>query len=213
MVNLHRLYAMLALALVVAASNAFGELKEGSNYEVLAQTQPTEAIGRIEVTDFFWYGCPHCYALEPVLNKWLKTLPQDVVFRRVHADFGRWTQGARLFYALEAIGEESRVRSEFFDAIHVERLSYTKESDVADWLSKKGVDRQQFTAAYNSSAVQSEVQRAKQLTQSHGVDGVPTVVVGGKYRTSPGTVGGHEAMLAVVDQLIVKVRDEQARKK
>jgi len=206
-------FAVVALVLALAAGDTFAELKEGRDFETLSQAQPTDAIGKVEVTDFFWYGCPHCYALEPVLNKWLKGFPKDVVFRRVPADFGRWTQGARLYYALEAIGEEGRLRAELFDAIHLERLGYTKESDVTDWLVKKGVDKERFTNAYNSSAVQSKVQGAKQLTQSYGVDGVPTLVVGGRYRTSPITVGGHDAMLAVVDELIAKVRAEQAAKK
>jgi len=205
--------AVAALVLALVATGAFAELKEGRDYEVLAQAQPTEVVGKVEVLEFFWYGCPHCYALEPVLNKWLKVLPKDVAFLRIPADFGRWAQGARLFYALEAIGEEGRVRGELFDAIHLERLSYTKESDVSEWLVRKGVDKQKFTQAYASATVQSKVQRAKQLTLSYGVDGVPAVVVGGRYRASPLTVGGHEAMLATVDELIGKARAELAGQK
>ncbi len=151
--------------------------------------------------------------MEPVLKRWLATLPKDVVFRRVHADFGRWTASVKLYYALEALGEEGRLRSALFDAIHMEHLSYTKEPELVEWLSKKGIDRDKFSAAYNSPAVLSQAQRALQATKAHGVDGVPTLVIGGRYRTSPSTVGGHEAMLATVDELIAKVRDEQARKK
>lgn len=201
---------VMALLLAFAATGAFAELKEGGNYETLAQAQPIDANGKIEVVEFFWYGCPHCYALEPVLNKWQQTLPKDVVFRRVPADFGRWMQGVRLFYALETIGEENRIHGELFDAIHKERLGYTKETDVTEWLARKGVNREKFTAAYDSSAVQAKVQGAQQLTLTYGVDGVPTVIVGGKYRTSSNMVGGHDALPAIIDQLIAKVRAEQA---
>ncbi len=204
---------LMTLLLALVATSAFAELKEGDNYETLAQAQATAAAGKVEVAEFFWYGCPHCYALEPVLNKWMQTLPKDVVLRRVPADFGRWVQGVRLFYALETIGEEARVRGELFDAIHKERLGYTKEPDVTEWLAKKGIDREKFTTAYNSAAVQTKVQGAQQLTLAYGVDGVPTVVVGGKYRTSSAMVGGHDALPAIIDQLIVKVRAEQALKK
>ena len=208
-----RAFIVLGLVLALAAGGSLAELKEGRDYETIAPTQPTEAVGRVEVTEFFWYGCPHCYALEPLLNRWLRVLPRDVVFRRVPADFGRWTQAARLFYALEAIGEEARLRGELFDAIHLERLSYTREAEVTDWLAKKGVDRQQFTGAYHSPAVHDRVERAKQLTQAHGVDGVPTLVIGGRYRVSPLTVGAHEGMLATVDELIVRVKAAQAGSK
>ena len=207
-----RLLVAVGLVLAVATTAAVAELKDSSNYETLAPPQPTLAGGGIEVTEFFWYGCPHCYALEPVLGKWLNALPKDVVFRRVHADFGRWGAGARLYYALEALGEEARLRRELFDAIHLEHLAYTKESELADWLATKGVDRARFSAAYHSSEVDAKVKNALVLTQSHGVDGVPTLVVAGRYRTSPSTVGGHEAMLAVVDELIAKARLELRRR-
>lgn len=186
------------------------ELKEGKDYTVLSQTQPTDAKGKIEVTEFFWYGCPHCYEFEPTLNTWIKTLPKDVAFRRVPADFGRWTGGAKLFYALEALGEETRLHKELFDAIHGnERLNFNNESAVADWLAKKGVDRKKFTEAYNSFSVQSSVSRAQQLTRNHGLNGVPNVIIGGKYMTNNVLTGSFEALPAIMNQLIAKVRAEQ----
>ena len=201
--------AALGLLLGLAAPVGAVELTEGSNYQTIIPAQPTASAEGIEVSEYFWYGCPHCYALEPLLKTWLQTLPKDVVFRRVHADFGRWGAGARLYYALDAIGEEARLRSALFDAIHVDRLAYTREADVSDWLVARGVDRGRFSSAYNSAAVAAKVKEAQASTQAHGVDGVPTLVVGGRYRASPTTVGGHEALLAVVDALIAKLRAER----
>lgn len=186
------------------------DLKEGKDYTVLPQTQPTDAKGKIEVTEFFWYGCPHCYEFEPTLSAWIKTMPKDVAFRRVPADFGRWTGGVKLFYALEALGEETRLHKELFDAIHgSERLNFNNETAVADWLTKKGIDRKKFSEAYNSFSVQSNVSRAQQLTRSHGLTGVPNVIVGGKYMTNNVLTGSFDTLPAIMNQLIAKVRVEQ----
>ena len=203
--------AFLALSLVAGSALA-AELTAGKEYALLPQIQPTDAKGKIEVTEFFWYGCPHCHDFEPVLNAWLKTLPKDVAFRRVPADFGRWTGGAKLFYALEAIGEEDRVHKELFDAVHADRLNFNSEPVVTDWLVKKGIDRKKFSEAYNSFTVQSKVSRAQQLTRAHALNGVPTIVIGGKYFTSNSMSGSFEALPAIMDQLIAKVRAEQGRK-
>jgi len=207
-----RIFAALCLSLAFVAGSAVAEIKEGKDYALLPQVQPTDAKGKVEVTEFFWYGCPHCHDFEPVLNVWLKTLPKDVVFRRVPADFGRWTGGAKLFYALEAIGEEDRVHKDLFDAVHADRLNFNSEQVVADWLAKKGVDRKKFLDAYSSFTVQSKVSRAQQLTRAHALSGVPTIVIGGKYFTSNSMSGSFEALPGIMDQLIVKVRAEQGRK-
>lgn len=203
-----------ALLLALAASSATAEIKEGRDYAILGQPQPTEAKGKVEVIEFFWYGCPHCHDLETPLSKWLKTLPKDVAFHRVPADFGRWTDGVRLYYALDAIGEEERLHKDLFDAIHHDRLNFSLASEVTDWLVKKGVDRKKFSDAYNSFTVQSRISRAQQLTQMYKIDGVPIVIVGGKYLTSSVMAkGAFEPMLATVDELIAKVRAEQGNKK
>ncbi len=213
MLKLGRLFASAGLALAFVTGGASAELREGSDYATISPPQPTDAQGKIEVTEFFWYGCPHCHAFEPAIAKWLKTLPRDVEFRRVPADFGRWTPGARLFYALGAIGEEHRLHGELFDAIHVERLDYSSEAAVADWLTREGVDRQKFVDAYNSLSVQVNIRRAQQMTKDYGISSVPTVAIGGKYLSSNVMAGGFEELLEVMDQLIAKLRAEQALQK
>jgi thiol:disulfide interchange protein DsbA len=208
---INRIFLTLGLTLGLAAGPLHAaDFKEGKDYVLLTQTQPTDAKGKVEVTEFFWYGCPHCHEFEPTLNTWLKTLPKDVAFRRVPADFGRWTGGAKLFYALEALGEAERLHKELFDAIHGnERLNFNNETAVADWLAKKGIDRKKFTDAYNSFSVQSSVSRAQQLTRSHALSGVPTVIIGGKYATNNTMTGSFDVLPGVMNQLIAKVRAEQ----
>jgi thiol:disulfide interchange protein DsbA len=209
-----RRLVFIVATLLSLLGSARAELKEGEEYKLIAP-QPTEAVGKIEVTEFFWYGCPHCHELEPVLNQWLKTLPKDVAFRRVPAIFldARWAPAARLYYTLDALGEENRLRSALFDAIHVGRLNHTSEAEVGEWLAKQGVERSKFAAAYNSAAVQAKINRAQELTQAHAIRGVPAVVVGGKYFTSNNMADSNEALPAIIDELIRKVRVEQGQKK
>lgn len=204
------LLASVLLSLLPGVASA--ELKLGRDYIQIAP-QPTEVQGRVEVTEFFWYGCPHCYALEPVLNRWLKTLSSDVNFRRVPALFpsGKWAPGARLYYALEALGAESRLRGALFDAIHTDALNYTDETEMADWLAKQGVERAAFSSVYRSEAVEGKVRQALELTQAHAVRGVPTVVVAGKYLTSNTMAGSDDALPGVIDRLIALARAESAR--
>ena len=203
-------FAIVGLALSFVAGGVRAELTEGIDYATISPPQPTVAQGKIEVTEFFWYGCPHCYAFEPVLSQWLKSLPKDVEFRRVPADFGRWTPGAKLFYALDAIGEEQRLHGELFDAIHVEHMDYTNQAAVADWLEKEGVDRQKFVGAYNSLGVQANLRRAQQISKDYGIKGVPSVAIGGRYLTTNVMAGGFEELLEVMDQLIARLRAERA---
>lgn len=186
------------------------ELREGRDYVVLNPAQPTDARGKIEVTEFFWYGCPHCFGLEPYMQKWLKALPKDVSFRRVHALFpnGRWANDAKTFYTLEAMGLLEKMHGEVFQATHVERLRLNEEATLFAWMEKKGVDRKKFEETYRSFAIQSKTQRAIQMSQAHGLDGVPTVVVQGKYKPVGAAAPSPEELLAVVDKLIVKARAE-----
>lgn len=208
------LLVIASLVLALSARSAVAELTADRDFTFITP-QPTEAVGKIEVTEFFWYGCPHCYELEPVLNKWVKSLPKDVAFRRIPAIFldARWTPGARLYYALEALGEEGRLRGELFEAIHVGRMNYTNEAEVGEWLAKKGVERGRFVAAYNSAAVQSKINRAQELTQAHAVKGVPAVVVGGRYFTSNNMADSNEALPGIIDELIRKARADQGKPK
>ena len=186
---------------------------KGTNYVELSPPQPTETSGKIEVIEFFWYECPHCYALEPLLPAWIKKLPKDVVFKRVPATFNdQWRVSARVFYALEAIGEEGRIHAALFDAIHKDKLRITSESVHLEWLAKNGVDIEKFKAAYRSFGVDSKLKRSDQLMQSYRLDGVPTFAVQGRYVASATLNNDRQQLLSVVDYLIAEARRGAAKK-
>ena len=158
--------------------------------------------------------CPHCDHFDPVLAKWLKTLPQDVVFVRIPVVYRpQWEAPARLYYTLEAMGQLDRQHSAAFTAIHRENVNLSSESGVTDWAVKKGLDRKKFVDTYNSFAVQSKVQAAKQKQGAYGIQAVPMIVVAGKYRTPENFSGNFEQLLSLVDNLVAKARAEQGRKR
>ena len=179
----------------------------GIDYREVTPPQPVESGSKIEVLEFFWYGCPHCYAFEPSLNAWTKKLPSDVVFRRVHAQFTpQWVQHAKLFYTLDALGEVERLHRKCFDTIHGERRELLKDADMLEWAAQNGVDKAKFSDAFKSFGVAGKLQRAKQVVANYKIDGVPTLAVNGKFITSPSIAGGMEKSLAVMDYLIAEER-------
>jgi thiol:disulfide interchange protein DsbA len=211
-----RIAVFVSLMFLAGAALAQGAPTPGVDYIELKPAQSTDAPGKVEVTEFFWYRCPHCYALEPVLDGWVKQLPRDAQFKRVPAVFNDdWAIDARIFYALDSIGEEERVHRPLFDAIHQQggvRLrgeQYAKW--VADWLSKNGVDMKKYDAAYNSFGVSSKVRRASQLTQGYKLDGVPALAVQGRYLINTSS-GDRRVMLNVTDYLINEARKQLPKK-
>lgn len=201
------LAALAVVAFSVQPSLAQG-LVEGKQYVRLQMPQPTESAGKIEVVEFFWYGCPHCADLDPLLKIWLKKLPADVSFRKVPAIFrDSWVPGAKLFYALEAMGLNDKLNDAVFNATHKDRINLNDEKILLDWIAKQGVDRQKFADMYKSFAVNAKVKRAAEMTQEYGFGGVPVLIVGGKYMPAP-NLGTFGDMLAVVDGLIAKNRGE-----
>jgi thiol:disulfide interchange protein DsbA len=186
---------------------------KGQAYNELTPPQPTESAGKVEVIEFFWYGCPHCYALEPLIEPWAKKLPKDAVFKRVPAIFNeQWGVAARVYYALDALGEEERIRAALFDAIHKENLRITNESAMEEWLAKKGVSVEKYKAVYKSFAVETRVRRAAQMTQAYKIDGVPAFAVEGRYIATASQNSDRQRLLAVTDYLIGEARRNQARK-
>jgi len=163
--------------------------------------------GKIEVVELFWYGCPHCYHFEPVINPWVDKLPEDVNFKRVPAMFGGpWDAHGQMFLTLEAMGVEHKVHAAVFDAIQNQHKRLTDPEDMAAFLATQGVDKDKFLATYNSFAIKGQVNQAKELAKKYEITGVPSMVVNGKYRFDLGTAGGPEGVLNVADQLIDKER-------
>lgn len=198
------------LPLVLPGSANAQTPEANKDFRVVEPAQPTDAAGKIEVIEFMWYGCPHCYAFEPALTNWLKKLPQDVAFRRLPAQFSPiWVQHAKLFYTLDALGEEDRLHKKAFDAIHRENTPLDKDADQADWAAKNGIDKAKFVDAMKSFGVAGKLRRAAQVVVNYRIDGVPAMAVNGKYLTAPSMARGEEKCLQVVDYLI----DAERKKK
>ena len=209
---LKQLSAMLALGGVGVPVLAEGPAAGG--FELVSPPQPTDAKGKVEVIEFFHYGCPHCKAFDPLLEMWVKKLPADVVFRRVPVTWGnpQLSGLAKLHLALEASGELGRLHGQVFDAVQSDKLPVNTEAGATEWVAKKGGDAKKFAEAYRSFNVQVRLQRVEQVGRDYKIQGVPTLAVDGKYFTSGSIAGTHEAALKVADQLIVKARAEQGRK-
>ena len=194
----------------------------GREYVLVNPPQPTDGK-RIEVIEFFWYGCIHCYHLEAPLKAWLKRKPADVEFRYVPAifDSASWGPLARAFYALDAMGVVEKYHDDIFNAIHRDgqKAMVNDPRVLADWLAARGVDKQKFLDTYGSFAVNGRTQRSVDMTRTYDVPGTPALVVDGKYLTGPSmTVNAnnsvnYERFFQVIDQLIARARKERAGQK
>jgi thiol:disulfide interchange protein DsbA len=211
-----RLSSVLSGLLIAFAACAQGAPVEGTDYLELRPPQAVDTQGRVEVIEFFWYRCPHCYALEPELEAWVKRLPRDVEFKRVPGILNEdWAVDARVFYSLEAIGEVDRVHRALFNAIHQQggvRLrgdAFAKWA--AEWLAKQKVDMAKYDAAFHSFSVESKLRRAGQMARSYRLDGVPALTVQGRYVVLANT--SQKAMLATAESLIGEARKQLAKAK
>ena len=200
--NAVRRSLMAAIALAPAFYSLVAGAQRGGQFMELNPPQPVESTNKIEVLEFFWYGCIHCYNLEPKIDTWLKTLPKDVEFRRVPAVFNdRWAHDAAIFYTFEAMGLLDKLHRPFFDAIHRDRLRSDNMQALNAWLEKQGVDPKKFEATVKSFGVQSKTKRAIRMTSGYQIDGTPAMAVHGRY-----TVGASEGMLEIVNNLVAAVR-------
>lgn len=202
---------LLAVVLSLVGFSALAELQSGKEYELLSPPQAVETGKKIEILEIFAYPCPHCFNLEADINKWAKQLPKDVEYRRMPAIFrDSWIPFAKVFFTFEAMGITEKLHGEFFNAIHVHHARFDDDNAIFDWVEKQGISRKSFSDTYSSFSIQSKALRAKQLTKTYGVSGVPAVIVDGKYRTSVSNTGSHAALLSALDQLIKQARQERA---
>lgn len=163
--------------------------------------------GKVEVLEFFWYNCPHCHAFEPGLSAWTKTLPKDVVFKRVPIAFDdSFVPQQRLFYALEALKLVDKLHAKVFQAIHVEHLKLGNAQAITEWVVKQGVDRAKFTEQFNSFSVSTLATRARQLQNAYRIEGVPALGVAGRFVTDGAMTKSMERALQVANFLIAEVR-------
>jgi thiol:disulfide interchange protein DsbA len=179
---------------------------EGIDYKKLREPVATTSAGKIEVLEFFWYACPHCFHLEPHLAKWKTGLPVHVDFKKVHVAF-RGDTHQKIFYTLEALGNSNLLGPKVFDAIHKDGNPLATAKDVFSWAKAQRLDVAKFEAAWNSFGVQAQQKRANGLVNAYQIEGVPMFAVHGKYTTSPAMVGGsHARALQVVDYLVAQER-------
>ena len=180
---------------------------QGANFTELKPPQPVETDGKIEVLEFFWYGCPHCYSLEPVIEAWSKKLAPDVAFRRTPAVFNeRWALDAAIFYAFEALGVLGRLHRPLFDAIHQDHLRTDGKEARDQWLQKNGVDPKKFEDTLKSFGIQSKLRRATQQTIAYKIDGTPAMAVQGRYTVSAEQGRTQQGLLATVDRIVDGIR-------
>jgi thiol:disulfide interchange protein DsbA len=210
-------FALLAAAL--AASTAFAsptDPKNGVEYVTLAQPQPVQATGKkVEVIEFFMYHCPHCNALEPQLEQWVKKQGANIQFKRVHLPFsGANDPEAHLYLTLDAMGKAEEFQPKVFKAWHVDHLRLNTDAAIIDWVSKNGIDRNKFLDVWNSFGVITKLHRLPQIATDYKVEGVPTIIIDGKYQTAPSIVYNSvktssepvlfQATLQVMDALVAK---------
>lgn len=203
------LYALLFLTLSLVSYTSEAGFEAGKHYVELGVAQQVSADGKIEVREFFWYGCQHCYRLERFLEAWLEKRPPDVAYVRTPGVARRWISHAKAYYAFEALGITEKVHRPFFDAIHKGGQKLEDESSIKAFLADYGVDGETFANAFNSFGVRTQVQKAKQLNFRYAVESVPSITIGGKYKTSASMAGGEQQLMQVIDHLIEKVRQQR----
>jgi thiol:disulfide interchange protein DsbA len=204
--SLRQRLALAAAGFAFAAAGAAAQ-----PYQQINPPQPTEGGGKVEVIEFFWYGCPHCYTLEPAVVTWAKKAPPDVVFRRVPAvPSDSWAEHARLFYTLEAMGKLEELHQKVFDAIHKSNVNLNNRKTREEWLQKNGIDPSKYAEMEKSFSVATKLNRAKQMTYAYKVDSVPRVAVNGKYVVTMEGAGSIDRVFQIVDQLVGMARKEKA---
>lgn len=210
--NRHKSVAIFFILLGLGLINgltARAEIVEGKDYTVLVNPQPTQDINKIEVLEFFWYGCPHCYNLHPHLKTWLMSMPGDVSFRYVPAIFrANWVAAAKIYYAIEVMGITDILHDKVYDAIHRDKIDLNNESVLFDWIEKQDIDRKKFENTYNSFTVQNQVARSTQMSRQYQLTGVPALVINGKYVTSGRMGSTPQDTIKTLEALIEKVRKE-----
>ena len=203
---------LLALAFALFAGAASAQIQLGREFQRVEPPHTAAADNRVEVIEFFYYGCPVCYETQPFLSRWLGTAPEYVALRRVPAlSTETWEPFAKLFYTLETLGQIGRLHWPVYDNFHFEDVKLNDEKIMADWVARNGIERQKFTDTYASPEVAAKVAQARELLKAYDVRGVPTFIVDGKFLTSARLAGGTQQVIQVVDHLVKLAREERLR--
>jgi len=195
--------SLLALILLLPASIQAQNYTEGKSYSKLSEPVNTQSGDKIEILEFFWYGCPHCFSFEPTLKKWKKNKPANVVFKRVPAPLNpRWMVHTKTYYALQIMGEGEKHHEAIFAAMHVKKQKLNNKGAITDFLVNRGVNKETFLSTFDSFAVEMRAKQAMQLGQQYKVNGVPLLTVNGKYTVSGSQAGSYAGMVNVTNHLI-----------
>ncbi len=206
---------LTAVSLILLALPAQAQLVANRDYVIIEPAQLTDNPAKIEVIEFFNYGCPHCNDLHPNILKWAAKLPSDVTFKRLPVGFGNpyYQNLAKLYYALEAIGQLEKLDNAVFHALHEKGLKLIDDKSILEWVTAQGVDAKTFSDAYSSFGVISKTKRADQLAQATKIRGVPALVVDGRYLVTGQDIKTHADLLNLTAKVIDKVRTDRNLKK
>ena len=204
-IGLKSILGLLLIASLPMQLFAAQEYSEGVQYNKLANAQATNSGNKIEVLEFFWYGCPHCFRFEPTISKWVKNKPDNVSFIRIPAPVNpSWIPHTKAYFALQMMGKGEQFHEALFRAMHIEKKKIRDLETISKFLVSKGVDAKAFNDAANSFAVEMRVRKAMQMTKDYKLSGVPMLAVNGKYTISAQQAGGYEGMVNVANYLIKK---------
>lgn len=199
LINKISLLLLLSFSLSLQAAS----FSEGKHFSKIASPIATQTGDKVEILEFFWYGCPHCFSFEPTLQKWKKSLPSNVTFIRMPSPLNpRWMVHTKAFYTLQSMGEGENHHQAIFSAMHVKKQKLFSKSAIADFLEQRGVNKQQFLSTFDSFAVEMRARQALQLGQQYQLSGVPMLTINGKYTISAEQAGSYQGMVNVANYLI-----------
>lgn len=203
-------FAGLVMSLAMSLSVRAANWEQGVHYYELSEPQPVQTSEKVEVRELFWYGCPHCYALEPFIENWLKNKPENAQYVLMPGMFHQLSEfHARAFYTFEALGITDKVHRDFYDEIHQRGNRIYNLSGLTEFAAKHGVAAEDFRDAYESFSVDANVRNAKQMFSKYGATGVPTMIIDGRYRVTVSSAGGHEQLLELINFLVDKAAKKQ----
>jgi thiol:disulfide interchange protein DsbA len=199
---------LLAAGMALLPFGAYAQ----TEFQRIEPPHAVAATGRVEVIEFFYYGCPVCYETEPFLSRWLGSAPDYVAIRRVPAlSSETWEPFAKLYYTLETLGQVERLHWPVYDNFHFDDMKLNDEKVMVDWAARNGIEREKFVQTYASRAVADKLAQARELLTSYDVRAVPTFIVDGKFLTSARLAGGTERVVQVLDRLVRLAREERLR--
>lgn len=206
---------LLTILMLLASFNVLAaDPQVGKDFDKTAQAIPTDTPNKIEVVEVFWYGCIHCYHMDPLLNAWVKKLPADVTFKRIPGlPNPSWAPMAKAFYAMEDLKLSDKLHTALFDAVHKQKvLNPTDEKAAIDWIAKQGgVDKAKVDDAFKSFSMNNKLNRAAQYFRATGATGVPSIIIDGQFITSSTMAGGNEQALKTADYIIANIRTDKAK--